>query len=471
MAGNWVSLPIDSKVFTNVVESSLKNGSAALENAFINEAKGQSRFPGLIPRFTIPDGGRVYLDEWRFDLMAATSRGRLYRCNPEDYSTEDVTGVPISGGKRVTFARTEDELVMAAGREIIRWAGAAGGTELLSTTAPLASHVGYLDGFLIANEVESGRFYHSAAGQWRSWDLLDVFTAEAKPDNLSALLVTPYRELLVSGFESIEQWERLTDGSVPFFRRWAVGEGLIVPYSLVSADNGNWCINEDYEFVRFSGQSSVSKSDDVQRSLESIDDWTDAWADRIHISGQKFLVLQAPEATNLYGTKGITLLYDYRNGRWSNLFGWDPSRNLPARWPGWSHYQLGNRHWVGGEGVIYELDPAVFTNAGQPQRILYRSAHFDKGPTRIDDLKMRILRGDPANPRDPVPKVRVRVNKNNARWSRWVEKQLGKPGQRDMFITFGAFGDCDTFQVELEFIADARFELASMWADLTRLVR
>jgi hypothetical protein len=214
----WTPLPISAKLFLNLDEEKLSRATAAIENGFQTEEGGYSRFPGLEAWAQLPDRGRVYGTDFRGNMMAATSRGRLYRID-RNRNIEDVTGVPIQGGRRVVFDRTEDELVAAAGGQIVRFAGAR--TEILSDDAPLATHVAFMDSYLIAAERDSGRFMHNSAGNYREWDQLDVFTADGAPDNISAMIATPFRELLVCGPRSIEQWERLSGGDVPFARRWA----------------------------------------------------------------------------------------------------------------------------------------------------------------------------------------------------------------------------------------------------------
>ncbi|WP_196301547.1 hypothetical protein, partial [Streptococcus pneumoniae] len=79
-----------------------------------------------------------------------------------------------------------NELLVAAGGPIVRLAGAT--TEILSEDAPLATHVGSLEGYTLAIEMATENMLHSAADDARSWDPIDVFAADAKPDKLTALL-------------------------------------------------------------------------------------------------------------------------------------------------------------------------------------------------------------------------------------------------------------------------------------------
>jgi len=472
MPAKWRNVPIDAKLFLNIDETALTRAQAAIENAFQNEAKGYTRFPGLKDFVTLPEGGRVYLHDWRGDLIAATSKGQVYRID-EGGNVENVTKVLIAGGGRVIFAKTEDELLMAAGGPIIRFAGEE--TEILSKDAPLSTHVGFIDSYVVALEINSGRFFHSQAGTPRKWDVLDVFSADGKPDDINSLIVTPFRELLLCGDDSIEQFERLASGETPFFRRWAVGEGIFAPGTLVFADNATWGVNRMIEFVRFSGQISSPASGDIGKVLEPVDDWTDAWVggypDRpLHLLGQKFLLLQLPYATNPYGTKGLTFVYDYRQQKWFALYSWDNTLDLPTRWPGWSHWPMWGRVYVGCEGKVCQFTTENYNHSGKKQRMFVRTGHLsEQGEIRIDNTRLRLRRGVGSNEVDPT--ISIRCNRDNKGFGRWVRKGLGKAGDRFMMPEFGGFGMGHTWQFEFQITDDAPIEIARMEVLVTQIGR
>jgi hypothetical protein len=465
--GQWQNLPFDAKLFSNVQESCLSKNGAALENAFANEAGGYTRFPGLASFATLTGKGPTYLAEWRGDLIAVSS-SRVWRIK-EDGSASDVTGIPVSGNGRVIFAKTPNELTMAAGGMIVRLA--AEKTDILSDNAPLSTHVGYLEGYLMAIEMATENMYHCAANDFPNWDPLDVFSADSFPDQLKALMVTPYREVILAGEDSVEQFERLsTSSETPFARRWSVGEGVAFPYTLTFADNGIWCINKRREFVRASGQVSKPVSDDIGNSLQNIDDFTNAWAVPVLIHGQKFILLQMPHATNTYGTKGQTFLFDYRQNRWTTLFGWNAEDAIPERWPGWSYFTLWGRHFVGGDGQVFELKSNSYQNNGEVQRVLIRSGHYDGfGQVRIDNLRLRLKRGL-ANSNSDESQIGIRVRRDASAWSRWKFKKLGRSGETEQHVTCGGFGCGDSFQIEVLMTDAAEFELVNMQAQMTRLV-
>jgi hypothetical protein len=465
MAGRWIPIPIDSKLFTNVHESVLTRAHAALENSYVNEAGGHSRFPGLKDFATLGGVARVYMHEWKGDLVTVTSQGKVYRVDSGGAVTQ-VLGVPVSGGKRVVFTKTENELLMCAGGPIIRYAGDK--TELFSKDAPNASHVAYIDGYVVANEVDSGRFQHNTVGDLRAWSALDTFAASGSPDNINALMVTPFRELLVCGPDSIEQFERLPSGDPPFFRRWSVGEGVFAPSTLVFVDNAAWAVNRKREFVRFSGQVTQPTSDDIGRSLKALDDWTDAWAEVVDAFGQKFIVLQAPFATNTHGTKGVTAAFDVRSQKWFNLYGWDLVTGLPARWPGWSCFDMWGKTLIGGEGRIWELSNDTFYHGTDVARMLGRTAPLSElGEIRIDNVRARLRRGTGTNTTEGT--FSLRVNRDSKGWSNWKRKGLGLRGAGDMFVEFGGMGAGHTWQWEYEVTDNCPVELVALQAQVTAL--
>jgi hypothetical protein len=468
MADRWEPLPIEAPVFQNLDESVLRRASRTLENGFVNEAKGHTRFPGLTLWKQLPSRGPVYLSDWRTDLVAVTGLGRIYRLG-RGRQEVDVTAAVPTGGRRAVFAKSEDEMAIAMGGDIIGLGNDR--TYVLSPDAPKSSHVAYLSGFFLAIEIGSQRFFYTDAGAYRTWNPLNVFSAESRPDDLTALVVTEFGEALLAGPESIEQFEPYPGGDFPFFRRWSVGEGLIAPYTLVAGDDGVWGLNRLVEFNRYSGQSSTPLSGNVGMVLEKADSYDDAFSlGPMHLFGQKFIILTLPRATNPYGTKGMTFLFDYQNKRWSFLHGWDERLQLPSAFPAVSHHFLWGKHFFGGpSGEIWEIDDTNFMYGSQPQRMFWRSAAIDIfGRARIDDLRTRLLRGD-LRARDQDAVIQLRVRRDNREWGKWQTKALGRRGDRLPYIYWGAQGEGHTHQFEYRVLSNAPVEVVALEARITRV--
>ena len=464
----WADFPWANKMVANVDEAILRKAVAATENGYANASGGMSRFPGLLS-FATFGGSRTYLYGHRGNMLAATDQGKLYRIDRSG-TVQDVTGVPISGGKRVMFAQTEDQLVMCAGGPILKLSGVA--TQQLSPQAPQSTHVAFIDGYLVAIEPNSGRFSFCNPGEYEICDPASVFSANAKPDNLTALAVSPYREILLAGEDSVEQYETLTNGSQPFTRRWATGTGVMAPYTLMTDETGTYGVNGKQRFVRFIGQVSQDESADVGLVLENIDNWDEAWAQECSVKGQNLFVLQAPHATNAYGTKGVTVLFDYRNRRWSFLYGWDDIKKLPARWPGWSVLRIWGRMFVGTPGGVAEMKPTHYDLLGKPFPFLIRSAHVDQwGPSRIDDCQVRIRRGMGAYEGNGsvMPRIGLRVNRDQEGFDQWMFEDLGRPGERDMIVSFGTLGEASTWQIEIAITDPVPVEFTNMQVQVERL--
>lgn len=469
----WVDVKLNKKLFKNVDEGVLTTTFAALENCFVTEAEGLSRFPGLREFCNLGGSYDVHMGRFNNDMMAVGLDGRTFRINSEGES-EPIEGAPVLGGDRTSFALSRNGLFMAGGSQIIKFDGVK--NSVLSADAPLSSFVGHIDGYLLAVERDSGRFQHSDLNNFPVWNPLSTFAVDGSPDNINCLQITPFNEILFGGEESIEQYERYPGGSAPFFRRWSTGDGISEPWSLCFADNASWALNSKYEFSRLSGQTTQSVSDDVQKEIEhrysfgDIGGFDKAWAAPCYIKGQKFIILQSPLAQNVYGTKGFTFVLDIRRGQWFEIFGWDAKNGVPDIWPGVSVFNIWGKTFVGGKGKIYQLDPTAQNNDGGTQRAYVRTAHFDNlGTIRIDAVKMTMKRGVGTYTQNP--KIMMRTNPDNKGFGMLQTRYFGLRGEPFMNIEFGGQGVADTWQFEIAVTDDCPFELRRLQVLAERVVR
>lgn len=471
--GKLVDIELNKKLFKNVDEGMLTTTYAALENCFVTESNGLSRFPGLKEFCDFGSKAEMHMSKYNNDMIAVGTDGRSYRINRAGHK-EKIDGPFVLGGDRVSFARTRNGLMATAGKQIIKYDGKK--NSILSNDAPLSSFVGFIDGYVLAVEKDSGRFQHCLLNDFGAWNPLDTFSVDGSPDDINAMLLTPFNEILFSGEDSFEQYERLVGGEAPFFRRHSVGEGISEPWTLCWADNAAWGLNSRYEFVRISGQTAQSVSDDIQKDIEEryslgdIGSLDRAWACALYIKGQKFIVLQAPEATNEYGTKGFTKVYDIRRGQWFDIYGWNESLGVPDLWPGRSIFQLWGKTFVGGEGKIYELSNETYQNNGMTQRAYMRTANFDSlGPVSIDLVRMTIKRG--IGSYETEPNFVFRSNPDNKGFGSYQIHGLGNAGDADMVIEFGGQGIADTWQFEMFITDNCPFELRRLQVEVTGVKR
>jgi hypothetical protein len=459
----WGDIPLATGVLQNVTETALKAGVATLENAYLTEADSLARFPGLRTFAEIEgDDGRVYLTDYKNDLMAVTSRGRMYRIGSQG-EVEDVTTFGITGAGRPVFAETDQDLLVCAGGPIVRFAGHR--TSRLSAQAPDASHVAYIGGFVAALEPRNGRFQHSAAGQYDVWNPLDSFAAEGRPDALTALIATSGGgQLLLAGPKSVETFEQSAGGDKPFFRRDVLPYGVSAPSTLTDDPLGTFAVTDQFSFAGLATSSATALSRAVQLMMDAVSDWRDAWATAVQAAGQQFVILQAPYAVTPYETEGLTLVLDIARKAWFYLYGWDADLGRPARWPGWSIHKFNGRTFVGGEGRIYELTKDAYDNAGLPQRVLWRSAHMQAsgGEIHVQNVRVRVERGHGATAAAVSPVMSFRVNRDNRGFGRYKRIDMGRRSDRHMIRYLGPMGYGRTVQMEVSITDAVPFEMAAL---------
>jgi hypothetical protein len=461
----WRPLPIEKAWHANLPERALTVSAAALENRYVNEANGHSAFPHLHPWVSLPgENGRVYLTERDNELVAVTDSGRLYTLDREG-RPRDRTALSIAVASRPTFATARDELLIAAGGPIIRFDGRQ--TRALEG-APESSHVAYVSGYVLALDKNSNSARYSRPEDITDWDVLQVFTAEDKPDPMTALLVEDGNDILIGGPESVEVFQVSGLSQRPFYKRQALGEGVYAPGTLCSTNgNGTWCINRNREFVQLTAGGGRLVSEPIDQLLETAADYSEAWAAQLHVRGQKFLVLVLPNAMTAYGQKGLTLLLDYRKRRWSILNLWDKGLARPVRWPIWSIATTTYGCFAGGEnGRIYRLDAGVRSDI--QQRSLFRSAHYAASQlvSGADEIYVSNVRIRVNAPRLGGGELRFRARCDN--WE-WLEPIDDLTRDRDSaWVEFGALGCGRTLQVEYETLAAGDCEVTAIEVDCER---
>jgi len=102
------------------------------------------------------------------------------------------------------------------------------------------------------------------------------------------------------------------------------------------------------------------------------------------------------------------------------------------------------------------------------QRYLVRTAQFDQlGESQIEDFRISVKRGIGDNSDDPH--IRLRVNRDNKGFSRWIRKSLGLAGDRYSTVHIGPLGSAHVWQFEVSCDDDCDVELQGMDAIFKRI--
>lgn len=396
-----IKLPINEVPYKNTDEEALESFGDVLIDGIIETVPDRNikisrKRPGL-GTAKLDLGTDAPIDGmywWNGRKIAiAVSDGKVFKITNSGgtLTATQLTGDTIDSGERVTFTEigstlTNFKLVLAARGKIHYSDDATVLQEIADVDAPTeVSHVAFLDNYILANKIGSGQFNFSAIGDHTDWGALDFFSAEAKPDDLLALLVS-YREIYLLGEMTTEVW--YNDGINPFSRVTLIEYGTLAPYSAVFDGGDLYFLNNEKKIIRLQNGRSpqvLSKPYDqyIQTELTTTDDM---FAYILNLEGKKFYVANFP-------TENKTLVYDIIENAWYEWGKYQTSGiqetqlynrflgNSYAYCPDWGMNLIGSRL----DGKIYDMSFDNYDDDGDIIRFLKRTGQISHGT----DLKKK----------------------------------------------------------------------------------
>ena len=330
-----------------------------------------SRCPGL--RRLIGAGNGPIRGLWVLkEYLYAVSGDTFYRLNVIGDSTRwrvkplgTVTGTgPVSmtdNGTQIFIACNPDGFIYNADTEVF--------AQITDPDFPGAVTVGFLDGYFVFNEPNSGRVWVTSLLDGLSVDPLDFATAEGNPDGLVSLIVD-HREAWLFGTNSIEVWYNAGQLDFPLQRiQGAFNEiGCAAPYSVAKLDNGIFWLGSDargrgivYRANGYTGQRISTHA--VEWQIQQYGNLSDAIGYTYQQDGHAFYVLIFPSAQT-------TWVYDVATQAWHERAGWSNGNFVRHR----SNCQaVYNDQIVVGDfenGNIYAFDLNEYADNGQIQKWL-----------------------------------------------------------------------------------------------------
>ena len=381
-------------------------------------------------------------------------------------------------GKRPTFADNGDILLIANGTRIIHTDGDENTQFIQDPDAPTKStHIVFLDGYFIANNVGTGKFQRSVLFEPLNWKALAFATAEGNPDDLSAILVKKLH-LYLLGTRSGEIW--FNDGSTPFSPRrdTFIEEGIIAPNASIKVGEILLWPNHKREIVALEGFRTRVLSAPIAKILQGFTSFSDAHADNIEIDGYGYYVMHFPGERR-------TLVYDYKIDAWYDWSFWNAKDARRERWLGncflWA--TVFNQRIVGSrrDGIIYKLSFDFNDDDGKEFRFLKRSGNIDHGTSRKKRSKylvFKLRRGfgktDRANPldKDAVPQMMVRWRDNGSNtYGKEKLVNLGRLGETESIIRVNTGGQYSTRQYEISSTDSAPLTIIELEEEFEFLIR
>lgn len=322
---------------------------------------------------------------------------------------------------------------------------------------PAASHVVFIGGYFVGNDVGTGKIWFSDLNNGNNWDPLAVGTAESSTDRVIALGLVK-GEMWVLGTDSIEIWYNAGNPApgCPFSPRtdltirigcgaayspvqnndlltWLDSRGYIVESSISSFIRNN---NSGYDLTIISDEGLTAEILGYARRDDAIAcSFND---DRGHLMYQ----ITFPTAKK-------TWVYDYTTKMWHEKAYFNTFNEKLEDHLGQYYTASNSLHLTSGyrNGKIYIVKSTFYDDAGNSiKRIRITSPIYDADTYSaifIDQLKLRCETGKSNQPLaagyDPVISLRYSTDGGHT-WSNYLSRSLGKIGEYAKPITWNRLG-------------------------------
>jgi hypothetical protein len=295
-----------------------------------------------------------------------------------------------------------------------------------------------MDGYFLANDPSnSGRFYISAGYNGWKWDALDFATAERRPDELQALIVSD-RILWLVGTDTTELWFNSGRPDFPFtpmqsgFMQW----GTIAPRSVIEIAGTLFWLSQNDEGV---GQvimaantaPQVVSTMGIAAEISKLTTLTDAYAWAYQHQQHTFYVLSFP-------TDGKTFVYDLSTQMWHE---WKTESTGYHRSS--CHTYVYGKHIVGDpiNGKLYYLDWDNYTDNDEMIVRLRRSLNINAEDVHLRHYAIHLdIKEGVGTSTVPDPKVHLRFRDNMGPWSNYYSRSMGRVGDNQLSVIWRRLG-------------------------------
>ncbi len=294
-------------------------------------------------------GSRVRGMHVAWGVMYVVAGTRLYEVASDGTAT--VLGAVPDDGSPVCMEHNIFELLcVAGGNGYTVQKGTVTFAQITDTDFPTSDRCGFLDGYGILLEKDSGRFWYTSINDFETISGIDFATAEGAPDDLESLLID-HRELWLFGKTSTEVWYNSGAATNPIQRRTFVERGCRGVFSPAKADNTVMWLGDDGIVYRADQYTPIRISNHgIEHQIQetTVDPIGFTYTDKGHVFYQ----------LNFPGELSIT--YDVATGVWHR-------RKTRGREDSVSHhhaYAYG-RHYMGGvDGNLYALNDELYQDNG-----------------------------------------------------------------------------------------------------------
>lgn len=369
------------------------------------------------------------------DIVVAISDGKIFKIEASTYT--EITGATLNSGIPVKMADFGDTGYFCNNSRIVKWTYADSTCSYLTDPqAPTdATHLGFIDQYLLALKNNSQRFDWSDTGDPDTW-LGEFASAESRPDNLVAL-ITAFGEVFLPGTKTIEHWADTGNPIAPFQRipGTMTERGSLSPYSFVQVDNSFMFLDEERRVIRMNGRDPQVISNPFDSEFQSLIKISDAIGMHFNAEGDTKYIITFP-------TDNKTFVYDYKLDFWARWSYWDELSGTRDKWIGNCGVLIPSlkRYLVGSaiDGKIYIASKDYNDDAGNTINCEIITGRFDWGTSNRKSstrLRLKIKRGIGSLSESKKLIINYRDN-GKTEWSHDKVIDLGIAGDNESYHTF-----------------------------------
>lgn len=383
------------------------------------------------------------------DRMLAVHRGTLWEV--------DNAGTKTSRG---TVSTTNGRVDMATdGNVVLITTGTNGYTfDLTSNTLTLigsanfpqtAATCSWLDGEFIVDTGDGGDQF-AISDDGTTWNALDVASAESAPDGLMRVFAD-HGEIVLAGATTTEFWGNTGAADFPFapVRGATIEYGLAARWSLAKYDSSLAGLFRNrmgqVQVMKLQGYTPIPISNpELDAVINGYDSVSDATGFSRMQGGHPFYQINFPTAM-------VSWEYDGLTGLWAQVqsgLNGDRDRgefvldfiNKPRLFD-WEN------------GNIYQIDPDVYDDNGEPIRSVLVSRHFfaDYGRVTVNRLFIDFESGvGLVTGQGTTPQVMLRVSRDGGHtWGNELRATMGRIGEYATRAEFRRLGTARDFVFEI----------------------
>lgn len=386
----------------------------------------------------------------------AVSGSGLYEINSGGTGT--LLGSLGASTGNVTVAENQTQLAVCDGLKLYIFTYSSNTFQEVTDT-DLPAQIGtisYLNGYFVATELNSGRFYISDLNNGLSWDALRFATAESSPDSL-VRAGGALGQLWLLGTFTTEIWTNTGDSNFPFriISGARLETGILAAHTFLDVDNSIVWLGRDRFgqgiVYRAQGFSPVRISNTpIERRIQAATSPENIKAYAYQDEGHTFYVLTG-------GGLETSLVYDLTTQQWHERAFLNSQGNFESDLGG-CHMFAFDKHLVGdrNNGKIYQLSQNFYTDgdgAGIARERIYTHLSDEGQRIRYNSLEIGFETGvGLQSGQGSNPLVSLALSRDGARtWIDCGTASIGAVGQYQKKVEFRRLGIAEqmTFKIRI----------------------